>query len=173
MGKQVTIASGFSSVGLPQSGNSSKPFSAGQTAVLTEAEYAALPASVTRALTGVTTVAEPSRPSTDPNAKSINTVAGATGTVALKSGGNKLALVGNVTVTFPTTATVGTSTEVDAVFTQDATGSRLLTLPASAKAAGGTAPVLSTGANKSDYLKWKTFDGGATWLLVEKQLDVR
>jgi hypothetical protein len=173
VGKQVTIVSGFSSVGLPQAGNPSKPFSAGQTAVLTDAEYAALPSSVTRALTGVTTVAEPSRPSTDPNAKSVNIVAAATGTVTAKSGINRFTLTGNLTLAFPSGATVSTETEVSLVLIQDATGSRTLTLPASAKKPGGTAVVLTTAAGSVDYLRFITVDGGVTWLLVIKQLDIK
>lgn len=173
MGKSVTVKSQFLDVPLPQAGNANKPYSAGQTAILTDAEYAALPASVTRALTLNGTVAEPDRPSTDPNAKSVNTVAAATGTVALKSGTNKLTLTGNITVTFPTTATSGTVTEVDVVLIQDGTGSRTLTLPASAKKPAAAAVVLTTTANAVDFLRFRTVDGGTTWLLTLKTLDIR
>jgi len=173
MGKQVTVKSGFTAVPLPQAGNPSKPYNAGQTAILTDAEYAALPASVTRCLGSPTNVPDPARPSTDPNAKPVTVNSAATGTVALASGNNLLTLTGNITVTFPTTATVGTRTDVDVVCIQDATGSRTLTLPASAKKPGGTAATLTTAAASVDYLKFSTFDGGVTWLLVSKQLDIK
>jgi hypothetical protein len=174
MGKQVTVKQGFSAVPLPTQTNPNKPFNGGQTAILTDAEYAALPASVTRALGSPTTVAEPARNSTDPNAKTLNDVTGATGTVALKSGPNRLSMTGNVTVTFPTTGvTPGTRNELEVVCIQDATGSRTLTLPAAAKKAGGTAVTLTTAANSVDYLKFETFDGGVTWILTDKQLDIK
>lgn len=174
MGKQVTVLSGFQAVPLPQAGNPYKPFKGGATAILTDAEYSGLPLSVTRCLSStVATVAEPSRPSTDPNAKSVVVNLTATGTVALASGMNKFTLTGNLTVTFPTTATVGTKTEVELVAIQDATGSRTLTLPASAKKAGGTAVTLTTAAASVDYLKFETVDGGVTWILVDKQLDIK
>lgn len=57
MGKQVKINADFSSVLLP-----SGLFDAGETTVLTDAEYAALPSSTTRALTVQATVADPVRP---------------------------------------------------------------------------------------------------------------
>lgn len=174
MGKQVTIKPGFVDVPLPQAGNANKPFSAGQTAILTDAEYSALPASVTRALVSpATNVAEPNRPSTDVNAKTVNVVTAATGTVAVKSGSNRLTLTGNVTLTFPTTATPGSDLSVELTLVQDATGSRTLTLPASAKKPGGTAVTLTTAAGSVDYLVFRTTDGGVTWMLVNKQLDIK
>jgi hypothetical protein len=47
--------------------------------------------------------------------------------------------------------------------TQDATGSRVATFPASFKWAGGTVGVLSTAANAKDLLELRTFDQGTTW----------
>jgi hypothetical protein len=47
--------------------------------------------------------------------------------------------------------------------TQDATGSRVATFPASFKWAGGTVGILSTAANSKDLLALTTFDQGATY----------
>jgi hypothetical protein len=48
--------------------------------------------------------------------------------------------------------------------TQDATGGRTITWPASVKWSGGTPPSLSTTANKLNKLVFDTRDGGANWL---------
>lgn len=48
--------------------------------------------------------------------------------------------------------------------TQDATGGRTLTLPASCKPYGGSAPTLTTTANALNILSFCTKDGGTTWL---------
>lgn len=48
--------------------------------------------------------------------------------------------------------------------TQDATGSRTITWPASVKWSGGTIPTLTTAANKIDVIVLTTYDNGATWL---------
>lgn len=49
------------------------------------------------------------------------------------------------------------------ILTQDATGGRTVTWPASVKWAGGTAPTLSTTASAIDVLTFMTTDGGTTW----------
>lgn len=47
---------------------------------------------------------------------------------------------------------------------QDATGSRLITWPASVDWPNGVAPTLSTAANRVDVLEFLTVDNGTTWL---------
>ncbi len=59
MGKLVTVKSGFTAVPLPPQG---RPFNAGQTQTLTDAEYAALPVSTTRAISLTSSPADPARP---------------------------------------------------------------------------------------------------------------
>lgn len=173
MGKSVTVKSGFSAFRGP-SPKGYKAYNQGATIVYTDAEYAALTQTDLRALSSpATNVAEPVRPASDPTSRPVNVVAAATGATPLSLGSNKLTLTGNITVSFPTGVASGNDSEVAAYFIQDGTGSRTLTLPAAAKAAGGTAPVLSTGANKVDYLVWRTTDAGTTWVLVNKQLDLR
>ena len=49
------------------------------------------------------------------------------------------------------------------LLTQDATGSRTLVFPSSVKWSGGTAPTLTTTANKANILSFFTIDAGATW----------
>jgi hypothetical protein len=56
---------------------------------------------------------------------------------------------------------------------QDATGTRLVTWPASVKWAGGTAPTLSTAAAKLDRVELETKDAGTTWYGVVVNLDLR
>ena len=59
------------------------------------------------------------------------------------------------------------------VLTQDDTGSRTVTWPASVDWASAVAPTLSTGANKVDVLTSLTLDGGTTWLGFTSGLDLR
>lgn len=171
MGKQVTVLPGFSYVEAPGP-LGPKTYQAGQTIVYTDAEYAALPASITRCISSPTTVPNPVRPAVDTNDVPTNVNATATGAVQLDAGPNVLTLTGNITVAFPTDVANGNATTVQIVAIQDGTGSRTLTLPASAKAPGGTAPVLSTAAASVDYLEYLSVDGGVTWLLVNKQLAI-
>lgn len=49
------------------------------------------------------------------------------------------------------------------VLTQDATGSRTVTWPASVKWAGGTQPTLTTTANAIDIITMFSVDGGVSW----------
>ena len=71
-------------------------------------------------------------------------------------------LGGNVTFTF-SGATASTACSFGLYITQDATGSRAATWPASVKWAGGIAPTLSTTANALDMLVFETINGGNTW----------
>lgn len=72
---------------------------------------------------------------------------------------HRVTLSANCTFTFPAAAA---GKEFDVVLTQDATGSRLATWPATVKWAAGTAPTLTTTAAKVDVLAFKCRDG-ATW----------
>lgn len=73
---------------------------------------------------------------------------------------HRLALSATVCVlTFPAAA-AGKSFTLELV--QDATGSRTVTWPGTVRWAGGTAPTLTTTANKSDVFTFASFDG-STW----------
>ena len=67
-------------------------------------------------------------------------------------------LLTNSTISF-TEDSLATGSRIPMIFemqiVQDATGSRLVTWPASVHWAGGTAPVLSTGANKRDIVSFR------------------
>lgn len=99
-------------------------------------------------------------------------VVGAT-TVTLTAGNvHVLTLTGNVTLTLAG-ATAGVACTVALYLKQDATGSRLVTWPASVKWPAGVAPTLSTGANKVDLVTLTTVDGGTTWWGSAGGLDFR
>ena len=74
-----------------------------------------------------------------------------------------LTLTGNTTFTFSNPAASGISTAFTLIITQDSTGSRTGTWPASVKWPNGSTPVLSTGANKTDILNFITTNGGTTY----------
>lgn len=59
-------------------------------------------------------------------------------------------------------AVAGRVTALELVLTQDATGSRIVTWPASVRWAGG-APTLSTAANAVDRIVLVSYNGGTTW----------
>jgi hypothetical protein len=81
---------------------------------------------------------------------------------------NDITLTGACTLTFPA-ATAGKSFTLR--LKQDATGSRLVTWPASAKWVGGAAPTLSTTGAKVDYVEFRCVDGTTWWGTAA--LDVR
>lgn len=85
-------------------------------------------------------------------------------TITAGSSGNTklITLNGNCTFTLAG-ATTGELTALVLVLTQDGTGSRTVTWPASVKWAGGSAPTLSTAAAKVDRVALETYDGGTTW----------
>jgi len=74
-----------------------------------------------------------------------------------------LTLTGNTTFTFSNPASSGISSAFTLIITQDATGSRTATWPASVKWPNGSTPVLSTGASKTDILNFITTNGGTTY----------
>lgn len=71
-----------------------------------------------------------------------------------------LTLTGNVTITFPTAA-AGKSFTL--ALTQDSTGSRTVTWPGTVKWSGGSAPTLTTTANKVDLFSFVSLDG-TNWI---------
>lgn len=72
-----------------------------------------------------------------------------------------ITLTGNCTVTL-TGAVSGRASTLELVLTQDATGSRTVTWPASVKWSGG-APTLSTAAAAVDRVVLTTYNAGTTW----------
>ena len=76
-----------------------------------------------------------------------------------------LAATGNMTsFTFSNLPASGKAQTILVRITQDATGSRVATFPASFKWASGTAGVLSTAANSVDVLAITTFNQGTSWI---------
>jgi hypothetical protein len=95
--------------------------------------------------------------------ETVNAVAAATGAVTLPDVDidtiHRLVLTGNVTLTFPP---VSAGKSFTLALVQDATGSRTVTWPASVQWAGGTAPTLTTTANKKDVISFLS-DDGVNW----------
>lgn len=87
----------------------------------------------------------------------------ATATVNLANGNVFSAtLAGNTTFTF-SGATASAACSFALYLSQDGTGSRIATWPASVKWSGGTTPTISTAASAVDILVFETIDGGTTW----------
>jgi hypothetical protein len=72
-----------------------------------------------------------------------------------------ITLTANCTFTL-TGTTAGQATTLELVLTQDATGSRTVTWPASVKWSGG-APILSTAAGATDRVVLTSYNNGTTW----------
>jgi hypothetical protein len=60
-------------------------------------------------------------------------------------------------------ATNGSSCSLTIALTQDGTGSRTVTWPGSVKWPSGTAPTLTTTANRTDFISLLSVNGGTTW----------
>lgn len=73
-----------------------------------------------------------------------------------------LTLTANCTLTFPS-PTTGYAFSFTLEATQDATGGRTITWPASVKWPAGVPPTLTSTASKMDILAFVTRDGGTTW----------
>lgn len=172
MGKQVTVLRDFTDVVLPTA-LGLQAFNGGAVVVLTDAEYAALTVSTTRALSAPTTVADPARPSTDPQAQPLNTVSYASGGLTLKVGLNVVTLTASLSgsnLHFPTVP-VGSSSTVDLVAIQGTGGSKTVSWTGSgAKFAGGTAPTLTTAAAGVDRLRFVSRGDGVTWDCIDSIL---
>lgn len=97
----------------------------------------------------------------------VNTLAIVTGAVAVNcSLGDYFTLAATAAMTsfvFNSLPGPGKAQTIHILITQDATGSRVATWPASFKWPGGVAGVLSTAANAKDRLRITTFDQGTTW----------
>ena len=75
-----------------------------------------------------------------------------------------LTLTGNCTFTFSNPPASGKAGTITMILTQDGTGSRTASWPASVDWPGGTAPTLTTTATTGvDVLTFLTVDGGTTW----------
>lgn len=191
MGKQVTVLNGFTDVMLPTvetvnvasaiNGQNAgtiqivtlAAYSSGATTILTDAEYSGLSSSTTRALTTPNSVADPSRPSSDPRAAAVTTNAAVTGSYTAAIGTNVVTLTGSVaTFVFPTVPT-GSASTVDLVITQGTGGSKTITWPSAAKFPAATAPTLSTAAAKVDRVVFVSRGDGATWDFARANLDLR
>lgn len=90
------------------------------------------------------------------------------GTVTLNCNGGRvrnftIAMTANATLAVSSLAGAGRVTEFECQITQDATGSRTLTLPSSFKPIGGSDTAISAAANTVTILSAKTFDNGTTW----------
>lgn len=102
-------------------------------------------------------------PPSAPLLEVVNTVAASGAAVTLPdlttAQMHAITLTAACTLTFPPIV-AGKSIYIS--LKQDATGSRLVTWPATVKWAGGTAPTLSTIAGRTDAFSFWTVDG-ATW----------
>ena len=74
-----------------------------------------------------------------------------------------ITLGASVTLTISNPASGDYSTGLTLVITQDATGSRVITWPASVVWQAASEPVLSTGASEVDIITMFTVDNGTTW----------
>lgn len=72
-------------------------------------------------------------------------------------------MTGNCTFTFNNPPADGKAGSFTVLLKQDGTGSRTATWPAAVKWAGGTAPTLTTTANKTDILTFITRNAGTDW----------
>lgn len=73
-----------------------------------------------------------------------------------------ITLTGNATFAF-SGAQTWAAFALELVLTQDATGGRTVTWPASVRWSGATPPTLSTAGGTTDRLVFVTYDGGTTW----------
>lgn len=74
-----------------------------------------------------------------------------------------LTLTGNCTFTFSNPPASGTAGAFTMILTQDGTGSRTVTWPASVEWAASTAPTITATAGGTDVFTFITVDGGTTW----------
>lgn len=74
-----------------------------------------------------------------------------------------ITMTGNCTFTFTNPPASGVSYSFMLILTQDATGSRTATWPASVKYPNSSTPTLTTTANKTDILNFITVNGGTTY----------
>lgn len=93
-----------------------------------------------------------------------DTSSGTTHTIDLNDAPvHALTLTDNCTLTFSNPIATGRASSFTLILTQDATGSRLVTWPASVDWAAATAPTLTTTVAAVDVLTFFTVDGGTIW----------
>jgi len=68
------------------------------------------------------------------------------------------------TLSFTNVPSSGRNYSVSLFLRQDATGGKTVTWPGTVRWPGGSAPVLTSTANKTDVISLVTYDGGTTWL---------
>lgn len=82
----------------------------------------------------------------------------------------KVSLFENITsIVLTNLPGVGKAVDFEVEFTQDATGGRTVTFPASFKALGGSDTTVNAAALGSSILSAKSFDNGATWRFVMQE----
>lgn len=74
-----------------------------------------------------------------------------------------LILTANCSFTFSNPPASGTLGQLTLILEQDGTGSRTATWPSAVIWPGGTAPTLTTTAERFDVVHFSTYDGGTTW----------
>ncbi|MBO55864.1 MAG: hypothetical protein CL886_09415 [Dehalococcoidia bacterium] len=72
--------------------------------------------------------------------------------------------VGTTTFTFDNPSATGKGCSFTLIATQDASGSRGITWPASVDWAAATAPTLTTTANRTDIFTFVTYNAGTNWI---------
>ena len=100
-------------------------------------------------------------------------ISGGNAVVDCAMGANKdfiLAMTSNATLSVSNLAAAGRVTEFECLITQDATGSRTLTLPASFRPLGGSDTAIAAAAGAKTVLSAKTFDAGATWVYAMQEV---
>lgn len=81
-----------------------------------------------------------------------------------------ISMTANATLAVSNLATAGRVTEFECLITQDATGARTLTLPASFRPLGGSDTAIAAAAGAKTALSAKTFDAGTTWLYAMQEV---
>ena len=86
-------------------------------------------------------------------------------TINISSTGNHYqgTLTGNTTFTFSNPAPTGNFCALVVTLTQDGTGGRTVSWPASVVWAGGVTPTMTTAASKTDIFSFVTYNAGAKW----------
>lgn len=105
----------------------------------------------------------------------ISAPAISSGTVTLDCNGGRvrnftISMTDNATLAVSNMAPAGRVTEFECLITQDATGARTLTLPASFRPLGGSDTAIAAAAGAKTVLSAKTFDAGTTWLYAMQEV---
>ena len=97
------------------------------------------------------------------------------GTVTLNFNGGRVrnftvSMTANATLAVSDLAAAGRVTEFECLISQDATGGRALTFPASFKPLGGSDTAIAGAAGARTVLSAKTFDAGTTWVYAMQEV---